>query len=242
MVIPKARVAATVPVHPRWLFTTPVVLEPDVEKQPQFIPPKAMGSTEEELRHWMTAVAGAVCLAAHQAKGGTLVLMSSYDKVDLLGELLIACDPQLTSRLLFQRRSTPIGNLSHKFKALYASAERPIWIATGPAWTGLDLSLPAGLDPKLDNLLTDLVIPAVPFGLDRGTTHFARVKDIGFYAELMAAQRRWRQGIGRLVRQEGVQNRRLWVLDGRLQLSRLRHMDDFRAVLQAYPNRQRFVV
>ena len=97
-------------------------------------------------------------------------------------------------------------------------------------------------DPTRDNLLTDLVIPAVQFGLDRGTTHFARVTDMGFYAELRAAQRRWRQGIGRLVRHEGVQNRRLWLLDGRLQLDTLRHMDDFRAVVRAYPNRRRFLV
>ena len=242
MAIPRARIACTEPVHPRWLFTTPEVLEPDVAQQPQFIPPKGNSATEEELRQWMTAVSCAVQLAAQQAKGGTLVLMSSYDKADLLGELLLTCYPGMASRLLIQRRSTPIGNLSHKFKALYASSERPIWIASGPAWTGLDLSMAVDRDPTQDNLLTDLVIPAVPFGLDRGTTHFARVTDMGFYAELRAAQRRWRQGIGRLVRHEGVQNRRLWLLDGRLQLDTLRHMDDFRAVVRAYPNRRRFLV
>ena len=86
-----------------------------------------------------------------------------------------------------------------------------LWLAVGAAWTGLDIKH----DP---NLLTDLVIPRLPFGQNRTTTHDARVQRTGGWSsELMNAVMFYRQGIGRLVRQEGLpKNRRIFVLDARI--------------------------
>ena len=56
-----------------------------------------------------------------------------------------------------------------EFRASAAAGHRPIWVATGGAWTGRDLrdrSVP-GDRAGDDLLLTDMVIPALPFGTDR---------------------------------------------------------------------------
>ena len=65
-------------------------------------------------------------------------------------------------------------------------------------------------------LLTDLVIPALPFGMNRTLTHMQRVENAGFVAEKQSALFMLRQGIGRLIRRPGLKHRRIWVLDGRL--------------------------
>lgn len=62
----------------------------------------------------------------------------------------------------------------------------------------------------------------------------------GFVAEIMVAQRKLRQGLGRLIRREGVQNRRIWMLDARILNPTTAHrFADLRLVLQHYLKTER---
>ncbi|PKO66935.1 MAG: hypothetical protein CVU22_14100 [Betaproteobacteria bacterium HGW-Betaproteobacteria-16] len=91
-----------------------------------------------------------------------------------------------------------------------------------------------------DFLLTDLVLTAVPFGIERINTYMARFRKMGFAAELVEVQRRLRQGLGLLVRREGVQARRIWMLDGRLiNPASSARFEDVRRPLKAYLKRER---
>jgi CRISPR type IV-associated DEAD/DEAH-box helicase Csf4 len=88
---------------------------------------------------------------------------------------------------------------------------------------------------ELDLLLTDLVIPAIPFGTNRTMTHAARVAYAKFPAEKSEAMMTFRQWLGRPVRREGLAHRRIWVLDGRLaSVQHARWATDFTALLRMY--------
>ncbi len=114
---------------------------------------------------------------------------------------------------------------------------RPVWIATGGAWTGLDLS-DSGVSAVEDTLLTDLIVTATPFGMVRTSTHLSRVSRTGFINEKRAALMMLRQGLGRLIRREGLMHRRLWFLDGRFALPQHASlMSEVKGLMQAFANR-----
>ncbi len=211
-----SRFAQTDALHPSWLFKPVELIQPSLENFHRFMPPKRDESTDAALRGWLEAVSQVICKAAKDSVGGMLVLMTGYQRLDILRALIAEALPESErGRLIAQAPHTGVGVVAEQFIALSRSGTRPICIATGAAWTGLDLS-DREVAPANDFLLTDIVIPAAPFGLERSTTHSERRRRMGFVAELMGVQQRLRQGFGRLVRREGVQSRRIWLLDGRL--------------------------
>jgi len=235
-----SRFDQTNPLMPEWLFSTPTLYMPGGNSFHRFVPPKRDEITEASLRAWAENVASVVARAATDARGGTLVLMTGFQRLEVLEEELVKRMPASESeRILVQTRHVGVSGQVDEFRAMARAGRRPIWLATGAAWTGLDLSdkhVPA----QEDFLLTDLVIPAVPFGLERTNTHLARLRKMGFAAELVEVQRRLRQGIGRLVRREGVQARRIWMLDGRLiNPANGARFEDVRRPLKAYLKRER---
>jgi CRISPR type IV-associated DEAD/DEAH-box helicase Csf4 len=106
--------------------------------------------------------------------------------------------------------------LTSLFKAEARAGNRPVWVATGPAWTGLDLRDELAKNASDDRILTDLVITRNPMGRNRTAAHLARVARLGFEQELLDAAFTLRQGLGRLIRREDLKNRRIWFLDGRI--------------------------
>ena len=116
---------------------------------------------------------------------------------------------------------------SSDFISLQLSGKKALWLSVGGAWTGLDVG---GHDPmerllglpqipaSQDNLLTDLIIPRLPFGTNNSITHLRRIAMGGGVPwDILDAAFRMLQGLGRLVRRKGLpQNRRIWILDGRL--------------------------
>lgn len=165
---------------------------------------------------WIQEVADALVSIHKTAVGGMLVLMTSYQSADELGKLLEGKIETLTQA----RVSFSLGAQVRQFMQQRSEGHKSVWIAVGGAWTGLDVN---GKDfgvsnPGEDDLLTDLIIPRLPFGLNRSITHKARVESspsIGW--ELQDTSMRFKQGIGRLIRREGLPyNRRIFVLDGRL--------------------------
>jgi ATP-dependent DNA helicase DinG len=63
--------------------------------------------------------------------------------------------------------------------------------------------------------LTDLVIPKVPFGVERSLAHLRRQKTLPT-AERDRALFQFKQGVGRLIRRPGLLHRKLWILDSRI--------------------------
>jgi CRISPR type IV-associated DEAD/DEAH-box helicase Csf4 len=235
------RMAQTGSYMPSWLTTSPTLHLPGPERLHMLMPPPRDGATPTAMRYWLENVGAAIALAAKDAAGGTLVLMTGYERLNLLAEVIRDLHPDLAgARLVVQNPSTGVSSCADDFTRKAKEGLRPIWLATGGAWTGLDLT-----DDKVpadkDQLLTDLIIPGIPFGLDQNTTHMDRLRRMGFVAEIMVAQRKLRQGLGRLIRREGVQNRRIWMLDARVLNPTTAHrFADLRLVLQQYLQTERF--
>lgn len=243
LAIPVERAASTSPIHPSWLVESPTLLMPSPEQFHRLMPPTGDSINDLSLSLWLFEVAKVVNLAAQDAKGGMLVLMTGYDRLDGLNKAIREEFPELAERLIIQSRQQRVGSCSSLFKKMARSGVRPIWIATGAAWTGLDLADDTVPDSEAsrDLLLTDLLMPNLPFGLDRGTTQMMRIQRFKFGAEAIATQRRLRQGLGRLVRRAGLQHRRIWMLDGRLQHpAAATYTADLRRVLINYVHRVAF--
>lgn len=205
LALPQDRVLRCHPIHPNWLTHTPKVYVPG-KQAAALLPPKA--DDPASLKAWAEEQARQISRLASTAAGGTLVLCSGYERVSAIAVHLQA----LGDRLIVQdRKNAPLSACESAFRA---HGNRPIWIATGGAWTGLDLSDGASA-PEDDLLLTDLVVTATPFGMVHTSTHLSRVARSGFVNEKRAALMMLRQGLGRLIRRQGVQHRRLWFLDGR---------------------------
>jgi ATP-dependent DNA helicase DinG len=119
-----------------------------------------------------------------------------------------------------------------------AHGERAVWLGVGAAWTGVDLSN-ASVPAKDDLVLTDLIIPRVPMGTNRTLSHLRRraFRRDGFLLEAKECAMAFAQGIGRLVRREGVEHRRLWVLDARLGDRKLGYLSAIRNLLAEYRRR-----
>lgn len=234
------RMSQTRPLHPQWLTASPVLFQPAASTMHRFMPPSG-DVTPTALEFWLENVATVIRHAAKDAAGGMLVLLTGYERLAILErKLLEGSGSNLLSRVIDQSPFTGVGYCANEFRRLAKAGERPIWLATGPAWVGVDLSDRSVESPEEDHLLTDLVIPAVPFGLNRSTTHSDRLRRMGFVAEIMSTQQRLRQGLGRLVRREGLQGRRIWLLDGRLvNPATVHRFADLRVVPQQYLNQKR---
>ena len=97
-----------------------------------------------------------------QAVGETLVLLTSFALVLQFKEIFK--DTLLAERMLYQDGQTPFASSFNKFHENSAAGQRPVWLSLGNAWTsvnysGQSLEIPA----EQDNILSDLVIPRVPF-------------------------------------------------------------------------------
>lgn len=245
LALPPARTVAINPIHPHWIRQTPLLHTPAPGAAQALMPPTGEDVDRDSLEKWLGSVAAVLaCHIAPSAAGGTLVLMSGYERLALLETLLRAAGGEdLAARLIVQQRGVlPLSKAMAEFKRRAQAGERPIWLALGGAWTGIDLKddrIPDS-EAEKDLLLTDLVIPALPFGLNRTTTHEARAAWSGFLAESQETLNTFRQGLGRLVRREGLLNRRVWVLDGRLASRDSRGMTEFLKVVRSYP-KQRLV-
>lgn len=221
------------PVRPAWLYEPVTLYEAGASVHadglPRFRRPVHRDKLDaidhaERLERWRSDVAGYVAGAYASAAGGVLVLLTSHEeRAELVGRIEKAIPPAC---LLSQGDGRSLESLRSAFLALAARGERPCLVAVGAAWTGLDLS-PEGVAPGDDNVLTDLIIPVAPLGTNRTLTHEWRRERTGVVAEIGATSIMFRQGIGRLVRRDGLQaNRRLHFLDARI------HDSQWRGVLQ----------
>jgi ATP-dependent DNA helicase DinG len=236
--LPADRIRTFSPVIPRWLYAVALHV-PSAEDRGALMPPQETNFAKTA-DYLAAMVAWHDTLATHpmeiyaSAAGGVLVLLPGYEPILELGRRLEA---DLGPPLIVQQR----GGLRAARKRFVEAARedlRCLWLATGPAWTGLDLNAAQVLDPGIvparDRLLTDLVLPRVPLGTEHSSIHQARRVWMPT-AERDRAAFQFRQGIGRLMRREGVGDRRLWVLDGRIwEPSQKWLFVPVRAILEAY--------
>lgn len=234
LALPPARTGRPVETHPHWIRSTPTLYTPDKGYSRVLTPPTGAAASAGALEAWVGEVATVITKqVAPSAGGGTLVLLTSYERLRLLEERLRQV-PELAGRVIAQEQLfLPMAQALNLFKNRALAGDRPIWLGLGSAWTGIDIRDERFGDDEAgrDMLLTDVVIPAIPFGLNQTTTQAARVNFSGFHAQAVEAVNTFCQGIGRLVRREGLRDRRLWVLDGRLAGGGL---VEFNRVLSAY--------
>lgn len=158
------------------------------------------------------------------------MLCTSYAKIEGLSLLLASTFGDL---LITQKASFGAQACAQRFIQLGKGGDRPVWLGVGSAWTGIDIA-DKSVGPEQDLLLTDLFIPRLPSGFNRSLTHSSRVKKLGFMAEVHETLRHFRQGVGRLVRREGLQFRRMCIAYCRAQNKKNHHMAGFRNMLKPY--------
>ena len=197
--LPEDRLRAHPALPARW-STDPVVLHlPDTD---------AAAHLDPRRRDWTSSLAEVVAMAADEAELGTLVLCTSHQTVAEVAELL--GDDHAGRIMVTDDRG--VGPTADRFVAAVTAGTRPIWIATGPAWTGLDLP---------DDTLDALVVARLPFGLANPIVQehmSALVKTRVGYRDMETDMLKLlRQGIGRLVRsRDSERTRGLWIADGRI--------------------------
>lgn len=198
--VPPQRAVYAPPVHPAWTIS-PVTLHPET------------GTIEpNDSEEWIAETAQLVLGATQEARGGSLVLCTSHENAEALHERLREA---LGDRLILQTRRISASMCSAQFQAMHKNGGRPVWLGLGAAWTGINLS-DSEVAAETDSMLTNLVITRLPIGLNRSLTHERRVSIAGFKVVTLEAIWQLRQGLGRLIRRPGVQDRHLWVLDARL--------------------------
>lgn len=200
MAIPKHRAEYFPSVYPSWVFT-PVV---NRNIRTSIAPDDSEAWAEETVANVRTIAAN--------AEGGTLVLCTSYLNAHQIASGLAE---ELQGRLIVQDQKSGASVCAAQFRELYKAGVKPVWIGVGAAWTGINLRDDSVI-PAEDRMLTDLVIPRLPWRLNRSLSHQRRVAMVGGSVDLQEANWHFRQGIGRLVRTEGVGQKNLWVLDCRL--------------------------
>jgi CRISPR type IV-associated DEAD/DEAH-box helicase Csf4 len=190
---------------------------------------------------WLTEMSSVIDRAAKDARGGMLVLCTSYQDIAGIAERLASHG----DRVLPHPRGVAFDGVKRAFLDRALVGDRPIWLSTGPAWTGLDLRPPpdieAAVPPESDCILTDVVVTRIPSGTNDTLTHRRRLQRAnGFAYEVLESALKFKQGIGRLMRREGVTDRHLWVLDGRLNSASDELRPQVERILASYRLRQTF--
>ena len=197
--VPKNRACYLAPVIPAW-----VTQSSDITRMPSELAP-------DDSDAWLTQTAMQLERVYQSAQGGTLALCTSYATVEAMAQRLAQRYPHL----LAQSMSNSASRCAQQFRQQFASGIKPLWLGVGNAWTGIDMAdkqAPA----EQDLLMTDLYIPRLPYGCNRTLTHRRRVAALGFMVEVHETARLLKQGVGRLVRREGLRHRHIWLADSRL--------------------------
>ncbi len=241
LALPESRIRRVGPIEASWVKQSPTLYLPAPEAR------EALSYPLEEIRenvegvridslayqNWIGAASSVLAEISATSTGGTLVLCTAFRDVANLAKNLSG----LGERLIVQDKGVGIQAMRGKFIQAHREGKRPVLIATGAAWVGLDLRDPLAESAAADTLLTDLVILRVPIGMQRSSTFMARQQGIGWAAVLNEAAIMLRQGVGRLIRREGLENRRLWILDGRLESKpRFQYLTK---VFRGYPKRKK---
>lgn len=250
------------PIRPVWT-TEPVTLyqpaatsvtEANRLDTPFYRPTPKYAPSREALdawrERWSRQVADYVTGAYQQAAGGMLVLLTAHSDREAIGALLGASVPK--DCLVMHREGLALDAVKSQFLQVLAEGKRPILMAVGSAWTGLDISsaslakrLGRSLHASEKHALTDLVIANAPVKTNRTLTHQWRCQWSKGFADIIATVILLRQGIGRLVREDDLprRSRKLHFLDARINDPHWNgYFAPIRKVLAAYTSRRQIEV
>lgn len=213
MNIPQDRLYAPAPLISPWVMDIPILYHPTEDAASNLCYPSDIPEEDDaayaSLENWSMSIATMLRRIHRDSRGGVLALTPSHRDVRILQSLLLDMGSSL-----IQSKSTLEG--SRLFNQMRADGIKPLWIATGPAWTGLSLDAPDGIPAAEDYHLTTLVLIRLPFNLNRSSTQLIRQERMGFLANASEALLQVRQGLGRLIRKEGLNSRAIYILDGRV--------------------------
>lgn len=208
--LPIERLITPGPIREKHITQIPTVYTLGEATHRSLVPPSER-ETELE-RQWHAQLARVIGHVAETAKGGVLVLCTAYTDLEALQGLL---SPALGERLLCQTTGRRFHAFEREFRILHSKGVKPVLLGVGTAWTGVDFS-DSTTAPEDDTLLTDVVIARLPINMTQSLTMRVRVERMGLYPLINECMLSLKQGIGRLVRRDGVRDRRLWILDGRI--------------------------
>ncbi len=211
--LPIARVDTPTPVREKHITELPTLHTPSPAMAAMLIPPSQREDEQEAL--WQARLAKVVAMVDSRAKGGVLVLCTAYTDVRALENHL---KETLGERLVAQTPGRRFQGFLSDFRRIHAKGLRPVLIGVGTAWTGVDLS-DGDVSPEQDFLLTDLVITRLPVNLNSSLSMQQRVTAMGLYPLVNETLLMLKQGLGRLIRRDGVTSRHIWFLDGRVNAS-----------------------
>lgn len=252
LALPKSRLYEFYPIEASYVYTIPVLHYPSLEKRKNLSPPlisqkkKSLDKFIHNDEIWIYNVAKEIYIGpADSAKGGTLILCTSYQQIRELTRQLIDFGVDI-ERIISQETGKKFEYFRDRYVDIHRLGYRPLLIALGSAWTGLDLldrKFADECDAHKDFLLTDLVIVRLPVGLNRSTTMLQRIENRGAYPIINEALLMFKQGLGRLIRRNHVTDRHIWIMDGRL-WNRWDGMEKFtasaRSLLGKYPLQRTF--
>jgi ATP-dependent DNA helicase DinG len=209
LAVDHARLSAPPPVVSKSIYTIPVLQVPSPRAASGLIPP----SRQSENPDWHRHVAQAITHAAGNAKGGTLVLLTAYRDIHEVSTILRGNG--MDDRIIEMRQGVRFSETERQFRAAHAAGLRPVLLGLGVAWTGIDLK-DSAVPADRDTLLTDLIVARLPVALNRTNAMLARIERTGMNPVISEALLMLKQGMGRLIRRDGVTDRRIWILDGRM--------------------------
>lgn len=208
--IPSSRIHSTTPVIAEWLTSIPKLYTPSPLAAKRLARPKL--NDETATKEWINALSIKIENIGNQAKGGTLILTTSYSQIAMLIAKMSALGIP-SERIFVQEKNKKLAVTEQEYREAHKKGLRPIWLALGGAWTGLDLS---DHNAEEDTLLTDLVIICCPIGLNRSNTMIARIEARSMSPINKESIMMLKQGLGRLMRDPKQTNRNIWFLDGRI--------------------------
>lgn len=221
LMLPLERVGLHPPIPSDWQTRDVTLLLPEGEMAKDLDPRR---------RDWISSLAETVALAAADSCLGMLVLATSHADIAELEELLA---PDHADRLMVtdERGVAPA---ARRFVEAARAGRRPVWLATGPAWTGLDLP---------EDTIDGLLVTRLPYGLSNPVMHEHLMGTVRTRLDFRDAEtdmiKTLRQGIGRLVRDRDSRRPRfLWMADGRLEGERAGMRA--RTMLERYENQVDF--
>jgi ATP-dependent DNA helicase DinG len=213
LALPQERFYQCDPVIAPWITSIPTLHLLSPELAPAFHYPSADDVAYDDLLPvWHTTIAGFLqATVCAQAVGGTLVLLRSFLDVREIGSMLTLA---LGDRLVCQHKGRPLQLAIEQFRARHKEGKRPVLLAVGGAWTGLDLKDHDAAGPLEDTLLTDLVVARLPYKSNTSPPAIHRESYMPD-ADILETALLLKQGFGRLIRREGVKDRHVWFLDRR---------------------------
>ena len=234
--VPSDRLKTFVPITAPWSTAcvngvwltqnSPPWLYPPIQNEPGSRVKRTPAELAQAETDWHKDLATELKRIWETAAGGILVLCTSYATVHAVSLLLTEVGGDLSISLVQANPKHSMRTQTQMFMRLSHSGLKPLWLAVGSAWTGVDIG---GHDPwaelfgspikaQDDVVLTDLVIPRLPYGTNQSLSHLLRMRTSPAMPwDLLDASLRLKQALGRLVRRADLpKNRRIFLLDARV--------------------------